>query len=353
VFDEQTEWRRRIEVDPVEIISRQRLALQDEAKNAIGSWLKMRSDDFGFVVNATDGINAVVRSLKFGAGDELVTTTHVYNAVRKAMRFVAERSGAGYREIDVPLPVNSADDVVECVEKGLSDRTRLVVIDHVTSPTALVFPVNEISRLCAERGIEVLVDGAHAPGMLPLDVASVGATYYAGNLHKWASAPKGTGFLWVHSKRQADIHPLIVSHHYGEGFLPEFGWQGTRDLAGWLSAPRGLRFMAELGWEQVMRHNHEMATWAQRMLCGRWGVEPISPVDGSMLGSMATVRLPGRLAGMTEPQAMSLQQRFHTDFKLEVPIMRWGDACFVRPCCQVYNRPEDYERLAETVSRLV
>src|SRR6476620_3747909 len=168
VFDEQTEWRRRIEVDPVEIISRRRLALQDQSKNAIASWLNMRPDDFGFVVNATDGINAVLRSLKFNPGQELVTTSHVYNAVRKAMRFVAERSDAAYREIDVPIPVSSSEQVFDRVIEGLTDRTRILVIDHVTSPTALVFPVKEITAECSKRGIEVLVDGAHAPGMLPL-----------------------------------------------------------------------------------------------------------------------------------------------------------------------------------------
>ena len=352
VFDEQTEWRRRIEHDPVEIISRRRLALQDQSKNAIGSWLNMRPDDFGFVVNATDGINAVLRSLRFRPGDELLTTAHVYNAVRKAMRFVAEQSDATYREIDVPLPVASPEQVLDCVTRGLTQKARLLVIDHVTSPTALVFPVKEITSECTRRGIEVLTDGAHAPGMLPLDVPSIGATYYTGNLHKWAAAPKGTGFLWVHPKRQSDIHPLIVSHHYGEGFLPEFGWQGTRDLAAWLSAPRGLKFMAELGWERIMQHNHQMATWVQQMLCQRWGVEPISPLDGRMLGSMATVRLPGRLSSMTEPEVMSLQQRLHTDFKLEVPIMQWGGQCLVRPCCQVYNTPDEFERLADVVSKL-
>jgi isopenicillin-N epimerase len=353
VFDEQTEWRRRIEHDPVEIISRRRLALQDQSKNAIGAWLNMRPDDFGFVVNATDGINAVLRSLRFNPSDELVTTTHVYNAVRKAMRFVAERSDAVYREIDLPLPVSSPEQVFDRVTSGITRKTRLLVIDHVTSPTALVFPVKEITAECSRRGIEVLVDGAHAPGMLPLDVPSIGATYYTGNLHKWAAAPKGTGILWVHPNRQSEIHPLIVSHHYGEGFIPEFGWQGTRDLAAWLSAPRGLKFMAELGWERIMQHNHQIATWVQQMLCQRWGVEPISPLDGRMLGSMATVRLPGHLFSMTEPEVMSLQQRLHTDFKLEVPIMQWGGQCLVRPCCQVYNLSAEFERLADVVAKLV
>jgi len=236
---------------------------------------------------------------------------------------------------------------------GLSEHTRLLVIDHVTSPTALVFPVERIVAACARRGIEVLVDGAHVPGMLPLDVPNIGATYYTGNLHKWASAPKGTGFLWVDPRRQRDIHPLIVSHHYGEGFLSEFGWQGTRDLSAWLSAPRGLQFMSKLGWDQIMTHNHQMATWVQAMLSQKWDVEPISPLNGSLLGSMATLRLPGRLASMSEAEAQSLQQRFYSEFKVEVPIMQWGGLNLVRPSCQVYNKPSDYERLADVVLSLI
>ena len=352
VFDEQTEWRRRIEAEPVEIISRQRIELLTQAKTAIGQWLRMRPDDFGFVTNATEGVNAVLRSLTFGPADELLTTTHVYNAIRKAMRFVADRSSATYREIDLPLPVASSQQIAEIVLAGLSSRTRLLVIDHITSPTALVFPVDRIVAECNQRGVDVLIDGAHAPGMVPFDVPSVGAAYYTGNLHKWAAAPKGTGFLWVHPDKQPQIHPLVVSHHYGEGFVAEFGWQGTRDLAAWLAAPRGLAFMADLGWDRVMDHNHQLATWAHRMLCHKLGVQPISPLDGSLLGSMATLRLPGALAAMTDPQAQALQRRLYDEFRIEVPIMQWSGGCYIRPCSQVYNAAADYHRLAEAILTL-
>jgi isopenicillin-N epimerase len=352
VFDEQTQWRRRIEAEPVEIIARQRVDLLTRAKFQIGSWLGMRADDFGFVTNATEGINAVLRSLAFRAGDELLTTTHVYNAIRKAMRFVCERSGAGYREIDLPLPLASSQGIADRVLEGISSRTRLVVIDHITSPTALVFPLERIIAECNRRGIDVLVDGAHAPGMVPLDVPALGATYYTGNLHKWAAAPKGTGFLWVRPEKQNEIHPLIVSHHYGEGFVAEFGWQGTRDLAAWLAAPRGLAFMAELGWDRVMSHNHQLASWAHRMLCERLDLTPLSPLDGTLLGSMATLRLPRQLAEMNDAQAQAVQRRLYDEFRIEVPIMQWSGRCFIRPCCQVYNTAAEYERLAEAIHAL-
>ena len=352
IYEEQADWRKRIEAEPIELIARRRVELLGVAKRKIADFVHAEPDDFGFVTNATEGINAVLRSMRLRAGDELLTTSHVYNAVRKAMQYVASGADATYREVDVPLPVASSDQIAERVLSGLSNRTRLLVIDHVTSPTALIFPIRKIIAECNARKIDVLVDGAHAPGMLPLDIPSLGASYYTGNLHKWAASPKGTGFLWVRKDRQADIHPLIVSHHYGEGFVAEFGWQGTRDLATWLAAPAGLSFMAELGWDNVMTHNHAMATWVQRLLCKRWNVQPISPVDGSLLGSMASIKLPGKLADLTDSQALHLNQRLYNEFKIEVPIMAWNGHVLARPCCQVYNTPSEYEWLADVICEL-
>lgn len=352
VFVEQTRWRLRMEAEPIEFLGRQAAELLAAARKAVGAWLGMGCDDFGFVTNATEGINAVLRSMKLGPGDELLTTTHVYHAVRQAMKYAAGRAGAGYREIDVPLPVTSPGEIAQRVLEGLSPRTKLLIIDHITSPTALVFPVEHIAVECARRGVDLLIDGAHAPGMVPLDVARLGAAYYAGNLHKWACAPKGSGFLWVRPDRQRDVHPLSISHHLGEGFAREFGWQGTRDVSGWLSIPRALQFMSELGWDRIMAHNHAMAAWVQRLLCEAWEVEPVSPLDGSMLGSMATLRLPASLGGMRDEQVRTLQQSLYTEHRIEVPLMCWGGQTFVRPCCQVYNEPAEYRRLAQVISQI-
>ena len=226
------------------------------------------------------------------------------------------------------------------------------MVDHVTSPTALVFPVEKIIAGCRARGVDVLVDGAHAPGMLDLNVERLGAAYYAGNLHKWPCAPKGSAFLWMRRDRQADVHPLVLSHHLGEGFAREFGWQGTRDLSAWLTLPRALAFMADLGWDHVRRHNHDLAAWAHRLLCDRWRVEPLSPTDGALLGSMAAVPLPPPLNRMTEAEGLALQQRLYTEHRVEVPLMSWNGRWLLRVSCQVYNAPVQYERLAELVSRL-
>ena len=354
VFDAQTEWRRRIEAEPIELISpsRRGTELLEQVKTAVGSFLNMRPDDFGLVTNATDGINAVLRSLRFAPGDELLTTTHVYNAVRQAMKYAAGQQGAAYREVHVPLPVQSSEQIAGIVLGSLSSRTRLLVIDHVTSPTALIFPVQRIAAECAARGVEVLIDGAHAPGMLDLDVPATGATYYAGNLHKWCCAPKGSGFLWVHPSRQRDIHPLIVSHHLGEGFVPEFGWQGTRDLSAWLTIPTALEYMALIGWADIRQHNNRLARWAHTLLAERLQVPLLSPADGSLLGSMATVPLPKPLHSVTEQEAHALQRNIYHKQQLEVPFMKWEGKNYLRVCAQVYNSPEQYERTAELIQRL-
>ena len=352
VFDEQAEWRRRIEAEPVEILSRRREELLAGVYREVGAWLGMKPGDFGLVTNATDGINAILRSLEPTPGDEWVTTNHVYHAVRQAMKYAAGRAGAAYREIEVPLPVQSPDQVARLVLNGLSARTRLLVIDHITSPTALIFPIERIIAGCAGRGVDVLVDGAHAPGMVPLDVERLGAAYYAGNLHKWTCAPRGSGFLWARADRRDRIHPLVISHYLGEGFTREFGWQGTRDFSAWLAIPRAVKFMSELGWEAVRAHNNAMTRWAQQMLCEKWGVDPISPSDGSMIGSMTSVPAPKSLGAPDERQAHALQQTLYSQHRVEAPFMRWGNPVLLRPCCQVYNTPEDFERLAEAVLQL-
>jgi len=351
VFDAHTSWRKRIEAEPVEMLFRGAPPFHAAAKKSIGSALGMAGQDFGMVTNATEGVNAVLRSLKLKPGDELLTTNHVYNAVRQAMKYVAAGSGATVREIEIPTPVHSSEQIEQLIVDALSSSTRLLIIDHITSPTALIFPVESIVRAAAARGVDVMIDGAHAPGMVSLDVAFLGAAYYAGNLHKWACSPKGSAFLWVRPDRQADIHPLIISHFLGDGFLAEFAWQGTRDIAAWLTVPSALEFLAGLGWDKVRTYNHELAVWTQRYLCERWGVDPLSPSTGELLGSMCTVRLPAPLDKLSVEDGAKFQARLYYEEKIEVPVVIWAGAAHVRPCCQVYNAAEQYERLGDTILR--
>jgi isopenicillin-N epimerase len=352
VFDEQNRWRQRLESEPVELLGRRCLELLHESKTAIGNFLNIPPHDFGLVTNATDGINAVLRSLSLNPGDEILTTNHVYNAVRQSMKYVARRAGATYREIPIPLPITSSQQITDEITAALRDNTRLLVLDHVTSPTALLLPVERIIEACTRRNIDLLIDGAHAPGMLPLDITKLNVPYYAGNLHKWCCAPKGSGFLYVRPDRQRDIHPNIISHHLGQGIDKEFGWQGTRDISPWLTIPAALDFMCNLGWDNVRRHNHALTRWAHQLLCDRWNFEPLTPLSGELLGSMATLSLPGKLQNLTEDQMTDLQQHLYTAHKIEVPLIRFDHHRLLRVCAAAYNTRADYERLAEVILRL-
>jgi isopenicillin-N epimerase len=318
----------------------------------IGHWLGIQPRDFGLVTNATEGVNCVLRSLKFSAGDELLTTNHVYNAVRQAMKYAAMQSGAAYKEVEIPVPISSLGEIEDRILSAVTSQTKLLVIDHITSPTAIVFPVASILTACKDLGVDVLVDGAHAPGMLPLEIEKLSPAYYAGNLHKWGCAPKGSAFLWIRPDKQAGIHPLVISHFLNSSLSQEFGWQGTRDISSWLSIPRAIQYMADIGWPRIMAHNHAMAVWANQFLCAEWNVGSISPIDGSMLGSMATVPLPPPLDRLPLEGVLKIQQQLHDQFRVEVPIMTWAGLNYVRPCCQIYNIAEDVHRLGDSVKKI-
>ena len=350
VLEAQSTWRARLETHPIEMLDRRRGELLATAKQSVGDFLGMRSDDFGFVTNATGAINAVLRSLRFEVGDEILTTNHVYHAIRQTIRFVAERTGARSIEIDIPVPIKAADEVVALIEAALTDRTRLLIVDHISSPTAILFPIELIINVCRQRHVDILIDGAHAPGMIELNIQNLGATYYAANLHKWVCAPKGAGLLWVQPDRQHEIHPNTISHFLNDGLDTEFGWQGTRDITAWLCAKDAIEFMAGIGWPRIRQYNHDLAVWVQTMLCERWGVCSNTPLDGSMLGSMVTVVLPdeAKSAGTIE----AFQARLYNEYRIEVPVIEWSERWWVRPCCQIYNTAHDYERLAEAVLTL-
>jgi isopenicillin-N epimerase len=299
VLDAQQAWRARLEAEPVRFMVEELEPALDGARARLGRFLHAEPDDLAYLPNATTGVNTVLRSLQLAPGDELLTIDHEYNAVRNALQFVAERAGARVVTVPVPFPLSSADELVGPILAAVTPRTRLAVLDHVTSATALVLPIERLVRELERPGVDVLVDGAHAPGMLDLDLATLGAAYYTGNLHKWVCAPKGAAFLWVRPDRQAQIHPLVISHGANSRrddrsrFRLEFDWQGTSDPTAWLSVPAALAFGASLvagGWAGLRERNHELALRARARLCEVVG-EP-APAPDEMVGSMASVPLP-------------------------------------------------------------
>jgi isopenicillin-N epimerase len=343
VLAEQERWRPLMERHPTHFMSEELPPALRAARARLAAFVHAGADDLVFVENATAGCNAVLRSLHLAPGDEILVTDHGYPAVRKAAGYVAGRVGARVVEAAVPFPLQDAAQVVAAVSSQLGPRTRLAIFDHITSSTAVIFPVRELTALCRAAGLPVLIDGAHAPGMLSLDVPSVGADWYTGNCHKWLMAPKGSAFLWVAPERQADIHPLVISHGYGQGFTAEFDWVGTRDPSAWLAVPAAIDFHERLGGARLRERNAALAREQATLLAEIWKTERGTP--DALTGSMATVRLPLRETATAE-RALELRRMLFDEHRIEVPVTAFAGALWARISAHAYNRPADYARLA-------
>ncbi len=364
VLAAQQEIRARMERQPVQFFARDWEGLMDEARAEVGAFLGASPDDLAFLHNATAGVNTVLRSLRFEPGDELLTTNHEYNACANALRYVAERSGAVPVIVDVPFPINSPDQVFDAVMERVTPRTKIALLDHVTSPTALIFPIERLVRELQSRGVDVLVDGAHAPGMLPLNIDALGAAYYTGNLHKWVCAPKGAAFLHVRQDRQDRIAPLSISHGANSmrtdrsPFRLLFDWTGTTDPSAWLSVPHAIRVVGSMlpgGWTEVMQRNRELAQAGRDVVLSALDLPQPAPDD--MIGCMASIPLPD---GSDEPGASALyadpmQEKLLERWGIEVPIPPWPapPKRLVRLSAQLYNSIEQYERLSDAIRTLL
>jgi isopenicillin-N epimerase len=365
VLDEQSRLREQMEREPLRFLWREIEDRIDAARGELARFLGASADDLAFVSNATSAVNAVVRSLEFAPDDELVITDHGYNACRNVLDECARRARARVVVAKVPFPIANPDEVIEAIEAAVSPRTRLVLFDHITSPTAIVFPVEELVHSLEERGIPVLIDGAHAPGMVPLNLDTLGASYYTGNLHKWMCAPKGAGFLHVRRDRQPGLHPATLSHGYNTArpgrsrFQDEFDWQGTFDVTSWLSVPAAIRFCGSLlpgGLPAMMEHNRQLAIAARELLSERLNLAAPAPVG--MLGSMATLPLPPAFqsTGTVESRAViarfdPLQTWLFDERGIEVPVVVWGDPArrWFRVSAHLHNELADYKRLADAL----
>jgi isopenicillin-N epimerase len=309
--------------------------------------LGSRPDDLVFVDNATAGANAVLRSCPLGPGDEIAVLDLAYGGILRAARFAARERGARVVEIVTKAP-DTPDRVVEDVAAQLTGRTRLLVVDHVAAESALVLPVAGIAALCRERGVLSLVDGAHAPGALALDIESIGADFYTANLHKWAWAPRSCGVLWARPEHQAWLHPPVVSWGLDQGFTTEFDWVGTRDPSPFLAAPAAFDLLETYGCARVRSHNHDLAWRGAHRLAGAWGVTFDTPE--AMIGTMATVQLPPG-AGATPDDAARLRDALLFEDRIEVQLHSWRGRLSVRISAQIYNDMADVDRLASAVTR--
>ncbi|MHB0970121.1 MAG: aminotransferase class V-fold PLP-dependent enzyme [Thermoanaerobaculia bacterium] len=364
VLDAQQRWRERLEAEPVRFMVRELELLLDGARKELAEFLGASARDVAFVTNATAGVNAVAQSLALGAGDEIVTTDHEYNACRNVLEFVAARSGTRVVVAEIPLPIRDAGAVVDAIVMRVGPKTRLALVDHITSQTAVIFPVEQIVRALEDRGVPVMIDGAHAPGMLPLDLDALGASYYTGNLHKWVCAPKGAAFLHVRRDLQPTVRPTSISHGANSPrtdrsrFLIEFDWPGTFDPSAWLSVPDALRTVESLvegGWPEVMRRNRALALRGRNILCEALSVTPLVP--DAMTGSMAIVPLPDGRPG-TGASALygdPIQDALLERYGIEVPVIAWPapPKRLLRISAQLYNGEAEYRKLGEALRVLL
>jgi isopenicillin-N epimerase len=350
VFKTYQDFQLKLERQPVEFLSRQVPDLLAEARQELARYLNVEANDVVYFPNPTTAINMVVRNLDLQPGDEILSTNHEYGAMDRTWRFMCRKSGAKYIQKPIPLPVTNHADFIEEFWSGITSRTKVIFISHITSPTALIFPVKEICQRARQSGILSIVDGAHSPGHIPLDLGSIGADIYTGACHKWLCAPKGAAFLHAHPDTQPILDPLVVSWGYESEkpgtsqFIDYHEWQGTRDLAAFLSVPSAIRFQYEHRWDLVQQRCHDLARQARDGINSITGLEAISPDTPEWFGQMATVRLP------ISTDADILKERLYNEYHLEVLTHYWQDKPFMRISFQAYNQQSDLEVLLRALN---
>ena len=355
VFAAYQDWQRRLERQPVLFLGREIDGLLRQSRQALGEYLDAAADDLVYIPNATHGVNIVARSLALQPGDEILTTDHEYGACDYNWEFVCKKTGATYIHQPIPLPVQSEDEIIEQFWQGVTLRTKVIYLSHITSPTALRLPVEQICQRARQAGIWTLVDGAHAPGQIPLDLKAVGADFYTGNCHKWLLSPKGAAFLYARREAQPLIEPLIVSWGYhataettsGSQFIDYLQWTGTRDPAAALSVPSAIQFMRDHNWDKVRRECHALLRQAVERICALTDMHPLYPLDSDFYSQMAIAPLP------LSADLTSLKSRLYDEYQVEVPLIQWQDRKFVRISIQGYNTPSDVDALLEALGELL
>jgi isopenicillin-N epimerase len=352
VIEAAQEWRLEMEADPSRFFRRDLPGLLRRAADRVATFLGGRGEDWAFVENATAGLNAIIGSLALAPGDELLCLSQVYGAIGNALNYHAGRCGARLVSVAVPVPFTDPAPLLGAIAGAIGPRTRLACFDHITSAGAVVLPIREMAAICREEGVPVVVDGAHAPGQIALDVPGLGVDWYVGNLHKWAFAAKGTAVIWCSPERQKALHPTAISHALGQGFTAEFDYTGTRDNSAWLAVPAALDYVDEVGSEAMRAHNAALARDAGAMLEEAWDSEAAAAPE--FCASMVSVRLPGgRLPGggdrdMAHRLAAQLSERH----RITAPIMVLDGGLWIRVSAQIYNEIGDYARLAAIGKRL-
>ena len=346
VLAAQATLRGELEREPIEFLGRQWPGRVAGVRARVARFLGADPAGLCFVTTATMGVQAALDAIDWRAGDEVVVGDHGYNAVKQALRRLAEQRGVVVVEARIPFPLDDREQVVEAFSQATGSRTRLLVVDHVTSATALVCPVHALVALARARGVAILVDGAHAPGMIPLDLEALGADFYTGNLHKWVCAAKGAAVFYAGAAWRERVHCPLTSHGYGLGLHAEFDWPGTFDPTAWLSIPEALQHAEALGWTTLRANNHALVREGRERVAHALGVGLPHPDDPELYGSMAVIPYPAGRPG----DGPALTARMYAEHRVEVPFTSYDGRTWVRVSGQAYNAPSDYSALASALS---
>jgi len=366
VFREYQRWQRELENQPVEFLGRRFTKLMADSRAALGKYLGTHTDNLVYTQNVTISLNIVARSLELGPGDEVLSTDHEYGAMDRTWRFLSKERGFRYINHPISIPLTTEENFIDDFWEAVTPRTRAIFISHITSPTAIIFPVEEIIRRAREAGIITIIDGAHVPGQLPLHLDSLGADFYGGNLHKWLCAPKGAGFLYARPELQHLLKPLVVSWGYesetpgASKFVDYNEWWGTRDIASFLSVPAAIEFQEKYDWDKVRDSCHDLARDAQKRICELTGLAPLHSDADHWFRQMIAAPLPA------DADIAALKTRLYDEYRIEAPLIEWCPSPIagegqgvregnklIRVSVQGYNTKRDIDKLCRALSLLL
>ena len=348
-------WQRELEYQPVKFLVRDLFNYLEYARQGLANYLHTKPDSLVYIPNATFGVNIVARSLQLEEGDEILLSDHEYGACEYVWENACKKSGASLIRQPIPLPLYTQDEILDHLWSGVTTRTKLIFISHITSPTAIQFPVESVCQRARDKGILTFIDGAHAPGQIDLNLEKIGADFYTGNCHKWMLAPKGSGFLYVQPNVQNIINPLIISWGWGGNpefssgspFLDNLQWWGTHDPSAFLSVPDAIDFQEINNWYQVRETCRSLAIDTRKKIDSLTGMDPICPDSVEWINQMFITRLPN------DTDIVALKESLYRDFRIEVPIIGWNDSKFIRVSIQGYNSLEDINALLNALEHLI
>lgn len=351
IFEDYQNWQRELEKEPVQFIVNNGIKYLQKSKQSLAQYLSCNADDFFFTTNPTFAVNTIMRSLNLSAGDEVLATNHEYGALDKMWDFYSKQSGVKYIRQKISLPIVSKQQILDEFWQGLSEKTKVIFINHMSSATALLFPVKEICDKAREMGIITIIDGAHIPAHIPLNITDLDPDYYTGALHKWMLTPKGSSFLYVKRPHQSNLNPLVVSWGYENplttnSFLDYHQQQGTQDISAFLTVPAALKFLKENNWEQKATDCRKMVRENYKRFCDLVGTDPICPITEEFLGQMASIPVK-----TSDP--ILLKRTLYEKYKIEIPVMVLNDSVYIRYSINVYNSQTDLDILYAAIEDIL